>query len=417
MENIKAVVLAAGLGTRMNTEVPKVLHHVGSETLIGEVLRSLKEAGILDIVVVVGYRADLVREVCAGEGITFVEQKELLGSGDALKQAMGKMDNFSGDALITYGDAPLITPDTYKKLVLKHRNDNAVCTVLTTRMDNPSSYGRVLKDLKGDIVDIVEETEATAEEKAIKEVNVGTYCFRGEEMRRFIPQIVMNKKKSEFYLTDIVRILSRNNQKISSEWCHQEEAIGVNSRKDLATVSKILNRKTAQKLMESGVTIIDPENTYIDKTARIGKDTTIFPFTVIEKDVEIASGCSIGPFARLRPGTKIANGVEIGNFVEVVRSEIGDNTKVKHHTYLGDTSVGRGVNIGAGTITANYDGKKKNRAVIEDGAFIGVGVTLIAPVKVGKKAVVGAGSVVTKNKNVADGEVVIGVPARPLKEK
>ncbi len=227
----------------------------------------------------------------------------------------------------------------------------------------------------------------------------------------------MNEKKKEFYLTDIIGVFSGKKKKIATVPCEAEEMIGINSRKDLAMVTRIINRKTLERLMEEGVTIIDPGTTYIDETAKVGRDTVIHPCTVIEKDVEIEGACSIGPFARIRPGSRIAREVEVGNYVEICRTEIGEKSKVKHHTYLGDTVVGKGVNIGAGVITANYDGKNKHRTVIEDGAFIGVGVSLIAPVKIGKRAKVGAGSVVTKNKNVPAGSTVAGVPAKELQGK
>ncbi len=400
----------------MKSDIPKVLHPAGSGTMLGEIVGSLKEAGIKDIVVVVGYGAGLVRDAFAGEGLCFVEQKELLGSGDALKCAVEAMGDLTGHVLVTCGDTPLITADTYKRLIRGHAEGNASCTLLTCGMEDPSSYGRIVRDERGNIRKIVEEKDAADEEKKIREVNAGTYGFRGAELREFIRDIEINAKKKEFYLTDMADILARNGKKVLSEPCPPDEALGVNSRKDLAVVNRILNQRVIERLMGSGVTIIDPATTYIDKSAVIEKDTTILPCTVIKPGVTIASGCRIGPFARLRPGTTLSRGVEIGNFVELCRTEIGENTKVKHHTYLGDTVVGSNVNIGAGTITANYDGEKKARTVIKDRAFIGVGVILIAPVEIGREARVGAGSVVTKNRNVPDGETVVGIPARPLKK-
>jgi len=413
MDNMTAVILAAGLGARMKSALPKVLHPIGSGTILGRIIANLKKAGMTDIIAVIGHKADVVKSHF-GSDIRFVRQPELLGSGDALAHAVDYMDNSEGDVLVTCGDTPLISDKTYRRIVEKHLTGKNSCTVLTCALPDPTSYGRIIKDGGGNISRIVEEKEVSAEEKKITEINVGTYCFRKADLKRFIRDIEINEKKKEFYLTDIIDIFARNGGKIVSENCNADEAIGVNSRKDLALVNKIVNEKSIEKLMKTGVTVIDPATTYIDETAVIGRDTVIYPSTVIESGVTVGAECRIGPFARLRPGTKLSDGVEIGNFVEICRTEIGEGTKVKHHTYLGDTVIGSGVNVGAGTITANYDGKNKHRTVIEDNAFIGVGARLIAPVRIGKGAKVGAGSVVTKNKDVRDGETVVGVPARPL---
>lgn len=413
MDKMTAVILAAGLGTRMKSALPKVLHPIGSGTILGRIIANLKKAGMTDIIVVIGHKADVIKSHFESD-IRFVRQPELLGSGDALAHAVDYMDNSEGDVLVTCGDTPLISDKTYRRIVEKHLTGKDSCTVLTCALPDPTFYGRIIKDSSGNILRIVEEKEVSAEEKKITEINVGTYCFRKADLKRFIRDIEINEKKKEFYLTDIIDIFARNSGKIVSENCNADEAIGVNSRKDLALVNKIVNEKSIEKLMETGVTVIDPAATYIDETAVIGMDTVIYPSTVIESDVTVGAGCRIGPFARLRPGTKLSDGVEIGNFVEICRTEIGEGTRVKHHTYLGDTVIGSGVNIGAGTITANYDGKNKHRTVIEDNAFIGVGARLIAPVRIGRGAKVGAGSVVTKNKDVRDGETVVGVPARPL---
>ena len=398
----------------MRSDLPKVLHEIGSETLLGRTIRSLKKTGVKDIVAVVGHKSDQIIEKFRDE-IRFVVQKELLGSGDAVKCAIGELEGFKGDVFVTCGDTPLISSETYGNILAKHRECDATCTVLTCSLDDPFSYGRIIRGTTGEVVRILEEKDATAEEKAVKEINVGTYCFKAEELVRYIHDIEINETKKEFYLTDIVEIMGSRG-KMSSYGCPKEEATGVNSKRDLAMVNKTLNRQVLDKLMDEGVTITDPDTTYVDESAVVGKDTVIYPCTVIEKDVEIAGNCKIGPFARIRYLSKIAEEVEIGNYVEICRSEIGKGTKIKHHTYLGDTVVGENVNIGAGTITANYDGKNKNRTLIKDGAFIGVGVTLIAPIEVGEGALVAAGSVVTKNKNVPSGATVLGVPARIMKK-
>jgi len=400
----------------MKTDLPKVLHRVGSESMLGRVVRNLREAGVADIIAVVGYKAEIVESLFK-DAIRFVIQPELLGSGDALAHAVDYMAEGEGTVLVTCGDTPLIESATYKRLVQAHRKKKSSCTLLTSEVEDPTSYGRIIRGRRGEIAKIVEEKDSSGEEKKVAEINVGTYCFRKTDLKRHIRDIELNEKKKEFYLTDIVDILTRGRKKVLSAPCDPEEALGVNSRKDLAEVNKIINDRTIDKLMKSGVTIIDPATTYVDGSAVIGRDTVIYPCTVIESDVKVAAGCRIGPFARLRPGTRLAGGAEIGNFVELCRAEIGEGAKVKHHTYLGDAKVGRNANIGAGTITANYDGKNKNRTEIGEGAFVGVGAVLIAPVKVGKNAVVGAGSVVTKKKNVPAGKTVAGVPARMLSSK
>ncbi len=414
MKNFTAVILAAGLGTRMKTDTPKVLHLVGNKTMLGRTIGSLRKAGIDDIIVVVGYKADIIEQYF--KDVRFARQPELLGSGDALAHAVDYMPEGPGSVLVTCGDTPLITEETYRSLAGEHRKTKASCTLLTAIVNDPASYGRVVRDKKETICRIVEEKDATKKEKQISEINVGTYCFQKADLKRYIRDIELNEKKKEFYLTDIVDILTKNGKKISSRECDPEEMIGINSRKDLAVANSILNNSMLEEVMASGVTVVDPATTRIDETAVIGKDTVIYSNTVIEQDVEIGTGCRVGPFARLRPGTRISENVTIGNFVELSRTEVGKGSTVKHHTYLGDASVGKNVNIGAGTITANYDGSEKHGTVIGDDAMIGAGVILIAPVKVGKKARVGAGSVVTKKNNVSAGTTVVGIPARPIKE-
>lgn len=416
MKNITAVILAAGMGTRMKTDIPKVLHSVGSQTMLGKTIASLRQAGVEDIIAVIGYRAELVESLFKDK-IRFVRQPELLGSGDALAHAVDFMGKTEGRVLVTCGDTPLITARSYKKLKAAHMKQGVSCVLLTSRVGDPTSYGRIIRNKKGEITSIVEEKDLSPEGKKISEINVGTYCFKKSELSKFIRHIELNEKKKEFYLTDIVDILKKNGKKIISVECGEDEHIGVNSRRELAMVNSISYGRKVLELMDEGVTIVDPDSAYIDGSAVIGRDTVIYPDTVIEEGVTVGKGCKIGPFARLRPGTKLDDNVEVGNFVELCRTQVGKNSRIKHHTYLGDTVVGKNVNIGAGTITANYDGKCKSRTVIESGAFIGVGAILIAPVKIGTNSVVGAGSVVTRNRNVKSGATVAGVPARPLVNK
>lgn len=410
MIKITAVILAAGLGTRMKSETPKVLHNIGSSTLLGKTIGTLKKCDYDNIIAVVGYKSDIVEKYFEGD-IRFVRQPELLGSGDALAHAVDYLPKGEGIVLVTCGDAPLFTKETYKKIVKQHLKGKTACTILTSLVEDPTDYGRIVRGENKEILKIIEEKDARIEEKKIREINAGVYCFSSKDLRENIREIELNEKKKEFYLTDIIDILVRKKRKISSCSIQENEAVGVNTRGDLQKVHKIMYARKITELMELGVTVIDPNTTYIDEDASVGQDSIIYPNTVIEGDVIIGKGCKIGPFARIRPNSKIKDKAEIGNFVEINRSIIGENTRVKHHTYLGDAIVGKNVNIGAGTITANYDGVNKYQTIIEDGAFIGVGVILIAPIKIGKKAIVGAGSVVTKNKNVKDGETVIGVPA------
>ncbi|MFH1846554.1 MAG: sugar phosphate nucleotidyltransferase [Candidatus Omnitrophota bacterium] len=410
-KNITAIILAAGLGTRMKSDIPKVMHPVGSQSILGKVISNLNNAGITDLVVVVGHKAEEIEAEFNGQA-RFVRQAQLAGSADAVKEAISSLSEQTDTVLVACGDAPLIGCETYERLITRHSRDNAACTLLTFVPKDPASYGRIVRDEHGVIVKIVEEKDLVEKEKALAEVNSGTYCFKKEDLVNLISKIKMNEKKKEFYLTDIIEIFSKQDRRIVSESCCEEDAQGINSRKDLAAIYKTMKKRAIEKMMDSGVTIVDPDTTYIDETAVVGRDTIIFPNTVIEGDVKIGKGCKVGPFARLRPGTVLKDTVEIGNFVEICRTTIETGTRVKHHTYLGDALIGSNVNIGAGTITANYDGKNKHKTIIEDDVFIGVGAVLIAPIKIGKGAKVGAGSVVTKNKDVPSGKTVVGIPAK-----
>ncbi|MBD3296861.1 MAG: NTP transferase domain-containing protein [Candidatus Omnitrophica bacterium] len=414
MKDITAVILAAGKGTRMKSALSKVLHPVGCGTVLGEVVNSLERAGISDMIVVVGHQADDIKERFSGKGVRFVTQKELLGSGDALRSALEGAGGLRDRVLVTCGDTPVIKAGTYAALVRANGESGAACSVLTCDMDEPGSYGRIVRGADGKISGIVEEKDADESRKAIKEINVGSYCFNRGRLEKYINDIRMNPKKKEFYLTDIIEIFGRNGEEVVTAGCAPEEAIGVNTRRDLAEVNDIMNRRKLNALMDAGVTILDPGTTRVDRRVEIGADTVILPNTVIENNVTVGAGCRIGPFTRLRPGTTLAENVEVGNFVELCRTSVGKGTLIKHHTYLGDTTVGENVNIGAGTITANYDGRDKHGTVIDDGVFIGVGAVLIAPLRIGTKAKIGAGSVVTRNKDVPAGQTVIGIPARPF---
>lgn len=417
MKNITAVILAAGRGTRMKSARPKVLHEILGRPIIDYVLSALKGAGVTETITVAGYGSEELKKALKGGKV--VIQKKLLGSGDAVMSAKAALGSHPGDILIICGDTPLVKPSTVKALIDKHRASKAGLTVLTAEMDNPTGYGRIVRDDNGRIVKIVEELEAGLYEEVIKEINVGTYCCKASELFEALAEVKPNKKKGEVFLTDAIAVLCKKKagsvESVTTR--DQDEATGINTRKDLARVTGVIKSRIIEALMESGVTVEDPPSTTIYPDVRIGRDTVIYPNTFIEAGVRIGSMCRIGPFARLRPGTTVSDKVEIGNFVELNRTTVSDGTKIKHHAYLGDTTVGRNVNIGAGTITANYDGRNKNKTFIEDGAFIGVGAILIAPVKIGKRATVGAGCVVTKNHDVPADSVVVGIPARIFKDR
>ncbi len=416
MKETVAIILAAGRGTRMISDVPKVLHEILGKPIICHMLDSVKKAGVKKVITVAGYGSKALRESVFGTKI--VIQKELLGSGDAVMAAKKEFLKYAGDILILCGDTPLIPHKVIEELINKHKSTGASATLMTAHVMDPTSYGRIVRDDGGRIVKIVEEVEARLYEEVINEINVGTYCFRARDLFDALSSITPDNKKKEYFLTDVVSIMRKKGKLIESVLAKDPDCIvGVNNRVDLAKATKAIKTRILENFMLNGVTIEDPSSTTIYPRVRIGRDTIIHPNTLIESDVEIGDNCRIGPFTRIRPNVRIGDNVEVGNFVELVRAYIKNNTRVKHHTYLGDALVGANVNIGAGTITANYDGKNKNRTVIEDGAFIGVGSILIAPVRIGKNAVVGAGCVVPKGRNVPKGATVVGVPARIFKRE
>ncbi|MFC1698806.1 bifunctional N-acetylglucosamine-1-phosphate uridyltransferase/glucosamine-1-phosphate acetyltransferase [Candidatus Omnitrophota bacterium] len=418
MKKIAAVILAAGEGTRMKSAQPKVLHEVCGKPMLRYMLELIAELNINRSIVVVGHRADKIRTALRNHRIQSVQQAKLLGSADAVWQTRKTFSGFNGDLLVVYGDTPLISRQSLKQLIRTHQANRAACTVLTAVTSDPTGFGRILRDRDNKIVKIIEEQDADIYEQAIGEINVGAYCFKAKNLFSALKEIKPNNAKKEYYLTDVIEVLSARKAKIKNVYTQNEqEGLGVNSRRDLSRANAVINSRKIEDLSAQGVTILDPQTTFLHGDVRIGQDTIIYPHTVIEGRVRIGKSCRIGPFARLRDATVLGQGVQIGNFVEIARSKIGQQSKIKHHSYIGDALVGKKVNIGAGVITANYDGKNKNQTVIADEAFVGVGAILIAPVKIGKGAVVGAGSVVTKNKNVPAGATVIGAPARLLKSK
>ena len=417
MRDLRTIVLAAGKGARMKSDIPKVLHRICGRPIIQFILETVKAVGTLKTYVVLGHKMEDVK-ANLGKEHTVIEQPKLLGTADAVKRAQRYLAGYRGDVLILCGDTPLIRKSIIKALIRKHRKSQASVTFLTAVVHDPQGYGRVIRDEKGHVVAIREDKDAAGLERNIAEINTGVYCFKSKDLFGGLKEIKLNEKKKEFYLTDVIEVFFETGLKIDSlETEEPAEALGINTREDLASAEEILRKRTLKEFMLQGVTVMDPTTTYIDASVKIGKDTVIRPFSFIEKDVRVGSQCVIGPFAHLREGTKLGNQVEIGNFTEVVRTKIGDKTLMKHFSYLGDASVGSSVNIGAGTVTANFDGQQKNMTRIANHAFIGSDAVLISPVKIGKRAIVGAGSVVTKGKNVPDGGVVVGVPAKAVVKK
>lgn len=409
---ISAIVLAAGEGKRMRSGIPKVLHCIAGIPMVLLVIDTLRKIGLDRIVVVAG---DKIRKILP-DYVSVVDQGEPLGTGHAVSCTRGFFSKYGGDLLVTCADMPLVKQDTIRKLVTAHKKSGVSCTIMTGILDDPSGYGRIIRDSDGNVTQILEDSDSSKSIKKIKEVNSGMYCFRPKDLFKVLPLVNKKNRQREFYLTDTVAILIKKGYKVKA-FCTGDstEVFGINSRKDLAVANRIMNNRILDIHMARGVTIVDPNTTYIDIRARIGKDTVINPFTVIRGDVRIGEHCEVGPFTHLRDKTVLKNGAEIGNFVEVKKTIVGKHTKAKHLTYLGDTIIGKHVNVGAGTITANYDGKDKYKTIIKDGAFIGTHTTLVAPVIIGRSAVTGAGSVVLRNRNVPANTVVVGVPARVLK--
>jgi bifunctional UDP-N-acetylglucosamine pyrophosphorylase/glucosamine-1-phosphate N-acetyltransferase len=417
MNKVACVILAAGEGTRMKSTRAKVTHELAGKPLILYALETAKSIDPEKVIVIVGHDSERVKNAI-GEGVCFVEQTPQRGTGHAVLQIKSMLSKYEGTVLILSGDVPLVKPETLRRLVHAHMNAGAACTLLTAVLKDPTGYGRIIRRGSGKIYKIVEEGEASLFERVVEEINSGIYCFSSSHLSSSIERLSPQNRQEEFYLTDVVEMLAEAGMIVESVQVDEpDEILGINSRLELAQAEAVMQRWIQKRHMLNGVTIISPESTYIDEGVAIGQDTIIYPFTVIEGDVKIGRGCRIGPFSHIRTGSVIKDTSEIGNFVEVKKTVIGEGTKAKHLSYLGDTTIGRNANIGAGSITANYDGVAKYRTEIGDGAFIGSGTTLVAPVKVGKKAVTGAGSVILRGRDVPEGSTVAGVPAKLLKKK
>lgn len=427
--SLKSIIMAAGKGSRMMSELPKVIHLAHSKPMVVRIIDALNALDVEENVLILGHKREKVLEVL-GNDISYVIQEEQLGTGHAVKQAEEKIKNYNGDILIINGDIPLIQKETLVNFYNEYKKENADGIVLTAIFDNPFSYGRIFKE-NDRVLKIVEEKEANEEQKKIKEVNAGVYIFKAQHLVYALGKINNNNEKGEYYLTDVIEILASENKKIISYSLEDSMEIqGVNSKVELALVSRVLRERKNKSLMESGVVLIDPATTYIDDEVKIGKDTVIYPNVTIQKNTEIGENCeilsgtriidskilnnvriensvieesiiengvTIGPFAHLRPKSYLKENVHIGNFVETKKSTLEKGVKAGHLTYLGDAHVGEKTNIGAGTITCNYDGKNKFKTEIGENVFIGSDTMLVAPVNVGANALVGAGSVITKD--------------------
>jgi bifunctional UDP-N-acetylglucosamine pyrophosphorylase / glucosamine-1-phosphate N-acetyltransferase len=412
---IAAIILAAGKGERMKSPLAKVLHQVCSRPMLGYVLDLVKELKIKDFVVVLGYKHEEVKKILERTAKT-ARQKKILGTGDAVKQALPALRGFKGTVVVLYGDNPLLKKETIEKMVGYHLENKAAATLLVARLEDPCGYGRILRDKYNCLCGIVEDKDADDFQKEIKEINTGILCFDKDKLAESLKRVLPNNAKKEYYLTDVIDILYKKGELVQTVLVvDPNEALGINSRVELAAANQIMQRRINEAYMKEGVTIVDPETAWISFGTRIGCDSTIYPFTVIEKNVKIGKSCSIGPFAHLRPGVELEDNVAVGNFIEISRSKLSVNARAKHFGFIGDAEIGESVNIGAGTVTANYDGKNKNKTLIKKNAFIGSDTVLVAPICIGRGAKTGAGSVVTSNRNVPDNAVVVGVPARQLK--
>ena len=400
---VKSIILAAGKGTRMKSDMPKVLHTIFEKTLLGYVIDAVNNTGIADEnFVIVGHQAERVEEYINKnyDNAKCVLQSPQLGTGHAVSMALPYLKDFDGEVIILCGDTPLITSETIKEFVEAHRNLKSDITVMSAIFENPTNYGRIIRNSNNTLNSIVEEKDATLEQKAVKEINAGIYCLNWAKIKPAFSQLKTNNAQGEYYLTDIIKWGNEQNLSVNAYTLKDNEEIyGINSKSNLAEATKFLNRKIVNKHLANGVQIIDPSTTWISPETEIEADTIIYPSTYIEGKNKIGKHCKIGPFAHLRGDVVLEDYVKVGNFVEVKKTTIKSHTNACHLTYLGDSEIGSNVNIGAGTITANYNPltKVKSKTIIGDNVKIGSNSVLVAPVTIEEGANVGALSVITKN--------------------
>ncbi len=438
MDSVYAIILAAGKGTRMKSDVHKVLHPIGGRSMAEHLIVTLEEIDIAQTYFIIGHGAESVKEHL-GNRLHYCLQEEQLGTGHAVLQAERELAHQEGLTLVINGDTPLITSKTIKQMIVEHKQQNAALSLLTTQLSDPKGYGRIVYAVDGTVATIVEEKDATVEQKGIKEVNVGLYCVDNRKLFAALQRVTNDNKQGEYYFTDIISILKADGEKVTTYRTEDaDETVSINDRGALAEAEKVLRRRINKMHMLAGVTIQDPEHTYIELDVRIGTDTVILPGTHLKGNTVIGTGATVGPdadltnatigndvkvtrsvivnssvddhstvgpFAYIRPDSVIGKKVKIGDFVEVKKSTIADGAKVSHLSYIGDAEIGRDVNVGCGAITVNYDGVQKYKTIVQDGAFIGCNVNLIAPVEVGRDAFVAAGS--TINQDVPDEALAI----------
>jgi bifunctional UDP-N-acetylglucosamine pyrophosphorylase/glucosamine-1-phosphate N-acetyltransferase len=431
MTDLHVVILAAGKGTRMKSAKPKVLHSLAGRTLIEHTLATVDHLRASSTTLVVGHGAEEVQAaLSARSSLQFVIQSPQLGTGHALMQAEQVLKGRKGDLLLLYADVPLLEPGTLQRLLEAHRNAKASMTVLTAELADPYGYGRMVRDTDGHVARIVEERDASADERAIREINSGIYAMAMASLFRHLTQLETDNSQGEYYLTDLVALYRQEGLRVETVCLDTaDELRGVNSRVDLAELSQIVRQRKNRLLMMGGVTLEDPATTFVDMDVTVGEDSVLGPGVRLEgrtivgercrihagsrltnvtmdddavvldhsviTDSSVGRGAQVGPMAHIRPQSVVGADARVGNFVELKKTSLGKGSKASHLTYLGDATIGEGVNIGAGTITCNYDGEKKHQTVIEDGVFIGSDSQLIAPVTVGKDAYVGAGSTIT----------------------
>jgi len=440
---LAAVILAAGQGTRMKSDLPKVLHPLVGRPLVAYAVGTAPALTGTAPALVVGHGAEAVRET-VGDDATFVVQAEQRGTGHAVLQARETLRGRADLVLVTYADMPLLTAETLETLVERQRANAGPMTLLTLVSERPRGFGRVMRDESAAVMQIVEEAVATPEQLAIRELNAGVYCFDADWLWGHVDRIPLSLPKREYYLTDLIEMAAGGGLRVEAAIAEdEEELLGINTRVHLAEAERIMRRRINERWMLSGVTMVDPATTTVEPGVTIGRDTTIWPNTHLRGETTIGAGCDIGPntlvvdcrigdgcravasvleqavmedgsdigpFGHLRKGARLCEGAHMGNFGEAKNATLGPGAKMGHFSYLGDAEVGAGANVGAGTVTCNYDGAHKHKTVIEEGAFIGSGTMLVAPVRVGRGAKTGAGSVVTHD--VPDGAVAYGVPAR-----
>lgn len=432
MQELCAAILAAGQGKRMRSKLAKVLHPLAGEPLIRYVIDLCEGLPLQRVLVIIGFQAEKVQEALAGRNVEFIIQEPLLGTAHALLQTEEALKGFDGDLLVLSGDTPLLRAETVRRLIEAHQKGKAQATILTAVLSDPKGYGRIVRRPDGAFFKIVEEPEASPEELVIREVNVGAYCFDAHALFPALKSVQPSPVKGEYYMPGALEILLGQGFSVQTVPVEDpEETLGVNSRADLALAHQVLRRRILSRLMQEGVTLLDPETTYIGPFVQIGQDAIIYPHvflegrTIIGEGVtlyphcrirdskigngatildgcvivksEVGEGCQVGPYAHLRPESRLKKKAKVGNFVEVKQSTIGEGSKVPHLSYIGDTVMGDRVNIGAGTITCNYDGFAKHQTVIEDEVFVGSNTNLVAPVKVGKGSIIAAGSTIIQD--------------------